>query len=55
MTKGTKVILETTNGGYSVVTLTHDYKPTYAVTVLHPAGHTFTVMAGRIKSVRVAA
>jgi len=53
--KGTKVELRTTNGGYSVVTLVHEYRPTYSAEFRHAAGRTFVVMADRIKSVQVAA
>lgn len=55
MNKGAQVRICTTNGGEIVATLTHDYKPTYPVTMQHVAGHYFTVMADRLKSIEVAA
>lgn len=55
MNKGTRVTLRTTNGGEIVVTLIHDYKPSYPATVQRADGGYFTVMADRIKSVELAA
>lgn len=51
MNKGTQVVLRTTNGGECFVKLTHEYRPTYAVTVERADGSYFTVLADRIASV----
>lgn len=50
--KGTKVRLQTTNGGDTETTLLEDYRPTYAGTFGTADGsYWFAVMADRIKSV----
>jgi hypothetical protein len=51
ISKGTKVLLKTINGGECVVILTHDYKPTYPTTFERMEGGEFTVMGDRIKSI----
>lgn len=50
--KGTKVILETTNGGRSETTLLEKYRPTFSATCGQPDGSVwFIVEPERIKSI----
>lgn len=49
--KGTEVLVRTTNGGEIVVTLAHDYEPTYPVTLERSYGGSFIVMPCRLKSI----
>lgn len=50
--KGTAVVIETTNGGRTVGTLTSDYSATYPVFFTHADGHAVTVPGFRVSDVR---
>lgn len=52
ITKGTKVIVRTTNGGEVVGVLDHNYAPSYSVTVVVPHGYV-CIIGWRVKSVSV--
>lgn len=51
--KGTKVRICTTNGGEIVTKLSHDYRPTYPLTVEPSYGGCFVLLANRIRSIEL--
>lgn len=54
LTKGTRVLLRTTNGGECIGYLCRDYEPTYRVEILPERGAAFWVEASRIRSIEPA-
>jgi len=49
---GTRVVIETTNGGRTYGTLTSDYVETYPVFFTHVDGHAVTIAGDRVRNVR---